>query len=150
MRLRRAEYQHLAAFRRALREFLAFTEQVARTEGIPPQQYQALLAIKGHPGRERMTVGDLSRELLVAQHTGSELVQRLAAKGLLTRTPDGQDRRRTLLSLTPASEAVLSKMAQTHLEELHRIRPSLLALLERFGPRPPVLGYGRRKKPRLE
>jgi len=51
--------------------------------------YQALLAIKG---RTRMTVGDLSRELLVAQHSGSELVDRLVGNGLLTRTPDVQDR----------------------------------------------------------
>jgi len=136
MRLRRADYQHLAAFRRELRQFLAFSEQVAHTEGIPAQQYQALLAIKGHPGRARMAVGELSRELLVAQHTGSELAERLVAKGLLTRTPDARDRRRMLLSLTPAAEAVLSKMARTHLEELHRIRPSLLALFERFGPPP--------------
>jgi hypothetical protein len=45
---------------------------------------------------------------------------------------------------------VLSKMARTHLEELHRIRPSLLALLERFGLPPAVLGSSRRNKPRLE
>jgi DNA-binding MarR family transcriptional regulator len=140
MRLRRADYQHLAAFRRELRQFLAFSEQVAHAEGIPPQQYQALLAIKGHPSRERMTVSDLSRELLVAQHTGSELVQRLAAKGLLTRTPDGQDRRRTLLSLTPASEAVLSKMARTHLRSCTGFAPRCSLCSSGSAPRPPVLG----------
>jgi len=131
----------LAAFRRELRQFLAFSERAAQASGLPAQQYQALLAIKGHPGRSPMSVGDLSRELLITQHSGSELVERLVLKGLLIRTPDGRDRRRMLLSLAPAGETVLSRMAKTHLEELRRLQPSLIALFERFGP--PVQGQAR-------
>lgn len=140
MGLRRADYQLLAAFRRELRQFLAFSEQVAQATGLPTQQYQALLAIKGHPGRERMAVGDLSRELHIALHSGSELVERLVAKGLLLRAPDPRDRRRVLLSLTPAADKIISQMARTHLEELRRMQPTLLSLLERFG------GSGRRRR----
>ena len=50
-----------------------------------------------------MTVGNLSRELLVTQHSGSELVERLVAKGLLVREPGLQDRRPMLLWVTPAA-----------------------------------------------
>jgi DNA-binding MarR family transcriptional regulator len=134
MQLRQSDYELLAAFRHELRKFLAFSEQVAQASGLPVQQYQALLAIKGHPGRSRMTVGDLSRELLVAQHSGSELIDRLVGNGLLSRTPDVQDRRRTLLALTPAAEVILARMAKTHLEELHRMQPALSALRELFEP----------------
>ena len=133
MRLRKADYELLAAFRRELRQFFAFSERVAQAAGLPAQQYQALLAIKGHPDRDRVTVGELARELLVAQHSASELADRLAEKGLLARLSDERDRRRTLLALTPEAEAVLGGMARTHLEELRRIQPALIELVERFG-----------------
>lgn len=133
IRLRKADYELLAAFRRELREFFAFSERVAQATGLPAQQYQALLAIKGHPGRDRVTVGELARELLVANHSASELADRLAEKGLLARFPDERDRRRTLLALTPEAEGILSRMALTHLEELRRLQPSLIGLVERFG-----------------
>ena len=79
-----------------------------------------------------MTVGELARELLVAHHSASELADRLAEKGLLVRLADERDRRRTLLALTPEAEAILGGMARTHLEELRRIQPSLIGLVERF------------------
>jgi DNA-binding MarR family transcriptional regulator len=133
MRLRKADYELLAAFRRELRRFFAFSERVAQATGLPAQQYQALLAIKGWPGRDRVTVGELARELLVAHHSASELADRLAEKGLLVRLADERDRRRTLLALTAEAEGILSGMARTHLEELRRIQPSLIGLVERFG-----------------
>ena len=80
-----------------------------------------------------MTVGELARELLVAHHSASELADRLAEKGLLVRLADERDRRRTLLALTPEAEAILGGMARTHLEELRRMRPSLIELFQRFG-----------------
>ena len=131
--MRKDDYELLAAFRRELRRFLAFSERVAQATGLPAQQYQALLAIKGYPGRDQVTVGELARELFVAQHSASELTDRLVDKGLLIRSPDERDRRRTLLTLTVEAEAVLSRMALTHLEELRRMQPSLINLFERFG-----------------
>jgi DNA-binding MarR family transcriptional regulator len=133
MRLRKADYELHAAFRREMRQFFAFSERIAQATGLPAQQYQALLAIKGYPSRDRVTVGELARELLVAHHSASELADRLAEKGLLARSADERDRRRTLLALTPEAEAILGGMARTHLEELRRIQPSLIRLVERFG-----------------
>ena len=49
------------------------------------------------------------------------------------RLADERDRRRTLLALTPEAEAILNGMARTHLEELRRIQPALIELVERFG-----------------
>jgi hypothetical protein len=57
----------------------------------------------------------------------------LAEKGLLARLVDDRDRRRTLLALTAEADAILSGMARTHLEELRRIQPALIGLVERFG-----------------
>ena len=51
------EYEMLASFRHTLRRFLSFSEEAAREVGLTPQQHQAMLAIKGFPGREGMRKG---------------------------------------------------------------------------------------------
>ena len=53
-----ADYRGLAEFRRALRDFLAFSEKAAARAGLTPAQHQALLAIRGMPGP--VTVGTLA------------------------------------------------------------------------------------------
>jgi hypothetical protein len=62
-RLTIAEYQTLAGFRYHLRRFLQFSEQAAQTAGLTPRQYQALLAIKGFPNRDRVTIAELAEQL---------------------------------------------------------------------------------------
>ena len=42
-------YDGLAAFRLALRRFMAFSEAATAAAGVTAQQYQALLVIKTHP-----------------------------------------------------------------------------------------------------
>jgi hypothetical protein len=67
----KADYEALAAFRHALREFLDFSQAAARRAGLTPQQHQALLAIKGYPGREVVTVRELAERLLLRHHSAS-------------------------------------------------------------------------------
>jgi hypothetical protein len=85
-RIKKADYELLAAFRRELRNFFAFSEQVAQATGMSAQQYQALLAIKGYSGREQVTVGELAQELLLVHHSASELADRMVSNGLLERS----------------------------------------------------------------
>ena len=59
------DYRALAAFRVELRRFFAFSAAAAAEAGIAPQQYQALLAIKGHPGEGAPSITDLAGQLLV-------------------------------------------------------------------------------------
>lgn len=132
MRMRKSDYELLARFRRELRQFLAFSEQAAQAVGLSAQQYQALLAIKAHAGRQ-MTIGELAGELLVAQHSASELADRMVEKGLLTRLADARDRRRTLLAMTPAAESLFVRLVGTHVDELRRVQPSLVDVLTRLG-----------------
>ena len=58
-----ADYRTLAELRYLLRRFAAFSEAAARRAGLTSQQHQALLAIKGFPGRERLAVGELAERL---------------------------------------------------------------------------------------
>lgn len=125
------EYETLAAFRYALRQFLHFSEEAAISIGLPPHQYQALLAIQGFPGRDYVTIGELAERLQIRHHSAVELVDRLVDQGLVGRER-GHDRRSVYVRLTPRGSEVLQQLAATHREELRRIGPELRALLERL------------------
>ncbi|MDQ0563937.1 hypothetical protein QO004_005753 [Rhizobium mesoamericanum] len=67
--------------RYTLRRFMDFSTSAAQEEGLLTQQHQALLAIKGHRGEKAMTDGMLAQRLLIAPHSATELVGRLAVAG---------------------------------------------------------------------
>jgi len=131
--LSRSEYRSLADFRYLLRRFLEFSQQAARHSGLTPAQHQALLAIKGFPGDADPTVGELAERLCIRHHSAVELVDRLEAAELLERRHSSDDRRRVRLRLTRSAEQRLAALTAIHLEELHRLRPSLQEILDRVG-----------------
>jgi DNA-binding MarR family transcriptional regulator len=124
----------LAAYRRALRRFLAFSETAAREAGLSAQQHQAILAIRGHDLDGQMTVGELADNLGIRHHSAVELVDRLARADLVIRTEAEGDRRRVVLSLTPKAATILETLSATHLDELRHGRVFLAQLLERLDP----------------
>lgn len=130
--LTKASYMALAEFRFALRKFLAFSEEAASAAGLTPQQHQTLLAIKGAPGRESLSISEIADRLLVRHHTAVELIDRLADLGLATRKPDAQDGRRIQVSLTKDGHCAIDKLSSIHIEELGSIRPTLRKLLRQF------------------
>lgn len=130
--LRKAQYETLAAFRYALRRFIHFSETAAATVGITPQHHQALLAIKGFPGRDCVTVGELAERLQLRHHSVVGLVDRLVVEKFVVRSPSTEDRRRVLIRLTPRGEKTLEKVSAMHREQLKRIGPELSLLLERL------------------
>jgi DNA-binding MarR family transcriptional regulator len=107
-----------------------FSASAALLEGLPSQQHQALLAIKGHFGDEPMTVGTLANRLLIAPHTATELVNRLGAADLVTRHSDPEDKRRQTLALTGKAEAVLLRLSEVHLKEIRDMAPELITILQ--------------------
>jgi DNA-binding MarR family transcriptional regulator len=120
-RVTKGEYEALAAFRYGLRQFLHFSEVAAAEAGLTPRQYQALLAIKGFPGRDSATVGELAEQLQIAHHSAVGLVDRLVVQGLVVRESSTQDRRQVYVNLTPRGAEVLDKLASAHRDELRRL-----------------------------
>lgn len=129
------DYAALAAFRQSLRVFLSFSEDAARKAGLPPQQHQALLAIRGFGWDRGITVGDLAGHLLLKHHTAVGLVDRLVRARLVVRTPDVRDRRRVLLTLTAKGDKALTALSAAHLMEMRRNAPELVELIRRFSKR---------------
>lgn len=129
--LSKADYELLAEFRYALRVFLGFSERAARTHGLQPQQYQALLAIEGYPGRDRVTIGELAEHLQIAHHSAVGLVDRLEVLRLVKRTASDEDRRKVIVSLTRAGRTILEKLYRVHRAELQSAGPKIAALIQK-------------------
>jgi len=124
-----ADYRALADLRFALRQFSAFSTAAASQAGLPAQQHQALLAIKGTAEGEPMTVGLLAAQLLIAPHSAAELVNRLAEAGYAAVSTDSHDRRRHILALTAKAEAVLEALSDVHMNEISNLAPRLVEAL---------------------
>jgi len=132
--IRATDYRRLAEFRHALRRFLAFSEAAARQAGITPQQHQALLAIKGAPKPEAVTVGYLAGQLLLQPNSAAELVDRMVNCGLLTRQEAPDDRRRVVLTFTPSADKALHALSAAHIRELRQSAGVLGGLFELLKP----------------
>jgi DNA-binding MarR family transcriptional regulator len=108
-------YQGLAGVRLAMRRFLSFSEAAVSEAGVTSQQYQALLVIKVAP-EGRIMVRELADQMLVQHHGAVQLVDRLTTAGLALRIPSSEDKRSVLVGLTSEGEALLERLAKTHLE----------------------------------
>ncbi|WP_104054467.1 MULTISPECIES: MarR family winged helix-turn-helix transcriptional regulator [unclassified Arthrobacter] len=86
---------------------------------LTPHQFRALNAVaraaltssgsKGEPGPEEtpgLRLKELAERLRIAPRSATEVVDQLAAKGLIERTPHPTDRRATLLALTAEGESL--------------------------------------------
>lgn len=127
------QYELLAAFRYALRRFLHFSETAANAAGITPQHHQALLAIKGFPGRESTSVGELAERLQIRHHSAVGLVDRLVADKLVRRESSTGDHRQVIVRLTRRGEDVLEKLSELHRRQLKTLGPELRRMLARLG-----------------
>lgn len=126
------DYRTLAELRYHIRRFLRAREVAARTAGVEPQHYLLLLQIKGLEDERPATVGVLAERLQLRHHTVVELVDRLAAKGMVARRRGPSDRRRVVVELRPAGHAVLSRLALYSVEELRTEGPALVTTLTRL------------------
>lgn len=131
-RLSDADYEALSNLRYTLRRFMDFSTSAAQQEGLPAQQHQALLAIRGYRGEEAMSVGKLAERLIIAPHSATELVGRLVVAGYVTRHVDPADRRRQTLALTDKADTVLEQLSAIHLTEIREMAPRLIDILRSF------------------
>ncbi len=111
----------LSEFRYQMRRFERFSENAAHAEGITPLQYLLLLHIKGYPGRDWATVGELAERLQAQQHGVVALLSRCETAGLVQRRPNALDRRKVEVHLLPAGEEVLRRLAAIHRAELQSL-----------------------------
>jgi DNA-binding MarR family transcriptional regulator len=119
--LTKQDFEALARFRFGIRRYLRFSEETVRRHGITPQQYQLLLALKGFPGREWASVGELAERLQLRHHSTVELVNRAQAQKLVQRISDPADARVVRVALTSDGEQILAELSALHRSELERM-----------------------------
>lgn len=109
------------AFRRLRRRW---SEQLAPL-GLTPHQSRALAAVE-RGGEARQDPGavcpgvrlkDLAELLRIAPRSATEVVDQLAEKGLVERTPDPADRRATRILLTERGVSLRGEVAQVRRQE---------------------------------
>ena len=124
-------YEGLAAFRLALRRFLAFSEAATGAAGVTPQQYQAMLVVRTYPTGAIM-IRELADQMLL-QHNGAvQMVDRLVVGGLVQRSQSPTDGRSVLVSLTAKGAALVEHLALQHVQELLKQEPLLAESLKRL------------------
>jgi DNA-binding MarR family transcriptional regulator len=128
----RLDYAALADLRYQIRRFLRVREIVARAAGVEPQHYLLLLQVKGLEGRQPATIGALAERLQLRHHSVVQLVDRLAARGMIERRRHSSDRRGVVVALRPAGEMLLARLARYSVDELTTEGPALVSALKRL------------------
>jgi DNA-binding MarR family transcriptional regulator len=141
------DYVALADLRYQLRRFERVREVAARAAGVEPQQYLALLQIKGLERSGAATIGALAERLQIHHHAAVQLVDRLVRRGRADRQRVDGDRRHVVVRLRPAGEAVLRRLARYSVVELKTEGPELAASLRRLVKRSVPNGSRARTEP---
>lgn len=119
--LGKPDYERLSDFRYRLRHFMRISEQICQAHGLTPLQYQLLLHVRGFPGREWASIGELAERLQAKHHGAVSLIDRCEKAGLVARQPGRRDRRVVEIHLLPEGEALLERIAGQHQDELQRL-----------------------------
>jgi DNA-binding MarR family transcriptional regulator len=110
--VRRLHQIHSAIFYEECREFR-----------ITPVQYGLITALQQHPGSDQVTLG---REVGIDRTNVADVLERLAERGLITRSRSGRDRRSMLAYLTPEGQ----KIADDMYKSMQRAQERLLKPLQ--------------------
>jgi DNA-binding MarR family transcriptional regulator len=99
---------------------------------LSPSMTAALATIERHGP---MTPSELAARERIQRPTATRVLARLEEMGLIARTPDPQDRRSSLVAVTPGATAMLAEQRTRKTaflaERLDRLEPADRAALER-------------------
>ncbi|MBE1497658.1 DNA-binding MarR family transcriptional regulator [Amycolatopsis lexingtonensis] len=101
--------------------------------GITHLMYEVLLIV-GRAGPDGLTMRSIAQEQVLTTGGATRLVDRMAALGLVTRTPSPRDGRVQLVRLTPLGEETTVRASRVHVENIERFffRPVPPEHRERF------------------
>lgn len=121
-----AAYDYHAApgylMRRAHQLAVAIFAAETASFDLTPVQFAMLNALLDEPGEDQIT---LASKVAFDAATSGAVIARLENKGLLRRDADPQDKRRKLLSLTPAGEQMVVAMKTAVAQVQNRITAPL-------------------------
>ena len=80
-------------------------------------EYDVLLNLSQHEDR-RLRIKDLNRRLLLTQPSVSRLIDRLASRGIVSKTSDPADARGIVVELTEPGFSLFRRVALSHMESI--------------------------------
>jgi len=110
---------------RLAREIEARLEPVYREHGLEPGWHDVLATLRrsGPPFQLRPT--DLTNASMLTSSGTTKRLDKLESAGLIARSPDPQDRRGTLITLTGAGRELIDALTAAHLANERRILAGL-------------------------
>ncbi len=103
-----------------------FAEVFARFE-LTFGEYEVLAALKRSGPPHRLKPSELVGALVLSSGAMTNRIDRVEAAGLVERLPDPDDRRGTLVALTPRGQEVVDQAVVAHLENEERLLGALSA-----------------------
>ncbi len=95
-------------------------KRLQASSGLRLSEYNVLL-ILAEARHHQMRMGDLAARMIFSPSRVSYQVKTLEERGLLTRSPDPQDRRGTTAELTPLGHRVFREAASQHGEHIRAL-----------------------------
>ncbi len=110
---------------RLARELERRLETVYREHGLEPGWHDVLATLRrqGPPYQLRPT--DFAGSLMLTSSGTTKRLDRLEQAGLIKRSPDPEDRRGTLITLTSAGSSLIDNVTEAHLANEHRLLGAL-------------------------
>jgi DNA-binding MarR family transcriptional regulator len=104
---------------RLAREIEARLEPVYREHGLEPGWHDILATLRRSGGTLRPT--DLTNASMLTSSGTTKRLDRVEAAGLISRAPDPDDRRGTLITLTDEGRRLIDALTPSHLDNERRI-----------------------------
>ncbi len=102
-------------------------EPVYRAHGLEPGWHDVLATLRRIGPPHRMRPSDFAGTLMLTSSGTTKRLDRLEQAGLIERTPDPDDRRGTLISLTAAGRDLIDSVTAAHFANEARLLAALSA-----------------------
>jgi DNA-binding MarR family transcriptional regulator len=100
---------------RLARELEQRLEPVYREHGLEPGWHDVLATLRRHGPPYRLRPSELTNASMLTSSGTTKRLDRLEQAGLIARAPDPEDRRGTLITLTPAGLRLIDALTEAHM-----------------------------------
>src|SRR5215216_1718299 len=112
---------------RLARELEQRLEPVYREHGLEPGWHDVLATLRRTGPPHRLRPSEFTTSLMLTSSGTTKRLDRLEQAGLITREPDPDDRRGTLITLTEAGRELIDGVTAAHLENERELLSALTA-----------------------
>src|SRR3954452_17696249 len=116
---------------RLARELEARLEPVYREHGLEPGWHDILATLRRHGAPYRLRPTDLTNASMLTSSGTTKRLDKLEQAGLIARSPDPDDRRGTLITLTDAGLERIDAVTEAHPANERRLLDALSAAEQR-------------------